>query len=524
LGWFKGRFELLYIAAMMRTPRVALRVMLVLALAAAMAWPARGWAEATTDRFSAGGYFRIMARPDFEGGWGRLGFSNLSGRLLNEGPYAALELKLDVLKPNPGTNDTWASVHAKIEGGSVQGAEPNNGSLTQFRLSQLYVRAGNVLLENVVWQLGTLYTYFGDLGLYDLRPTELFFETVGVSGLYRTKHLDLLLGVGDSGYYIRGTSYSAILTFGGSLRVRIVDGLEVGLGGELFYEPEVRGDRDAPYETPLPPGITFEDFWRRRIVARYLELNPGMLDEFPHPTPTSAMSYKLIGYVGFGKLGPLRWNNLYAFFQRRHPDNFYTETAPDGRPVTIFVKSLTDQRYQAIAGDEAQFTVIPNRLDLVWAALFGWRRDYDNTIAASEDNEIFYSTVLRVQTYLTRTLHFLAETSLAREHSLQGNLWRGHYSSIFTSTKGLANTEGLEFGDLNTRDTWQLKGGFVLNPTGTGIFTRPSLRLLYGLQWSNMHNAFGNGFVQTLDQFNVFAETGDRHWHQVVSLEAEAWF
>jgi hypothetical protein len=498
--------------------------LIAVGLAAGVLWPAHGWAEANKDRFSAAGYFRIMARPDFEGGWSRLGFWNINGRLLNEGPYGMLELKLDVLQPTPGSNDVWASVHAKIEGGSIHGAEPNNGSLTQFRLSQLYVRAGNVLLDNVVWQLGTLHTYFGDLGLYDLRPTDLFYETVGLSALYRGKHVDFLVGFGDSGYWIRGAAYSPIVTAGASVRARLGRRFELGFGGEVFYEPEVRGDRFAPYATPLPSGIGFEDFWRKRIVQRYLEINPGQLDQFPMPQPTSALSYKLIGYIGFGNLGPLRWNNLYANFGLRHPDNSYTETAPDGRAVTIYTKTLTDQRYQALVGDEALFTIIPGRLDLAIAALLGWRRDYDNTIAASEDNEIFYSVVARAQTYLTRTLHFLVETSLAREHSLQGNLWRAHYSSIFTSSHGLANTDGLEVGDLDTRDTWQLKGGFVINPNGIGIFTRPSLRLLYGLQWSNMHAAYGNGFVQTLDQFNVFAEKVDRRWHQVISIEAETWF
>ena len=36
-------------------------------------------AQATSDRVSAGGYYRIMARPDFQGGYGRLGFWNLTG-------------------------------------------------------------------------------------------------------------------------------------------------------------------------------------------------------------------------------------------------------------------------------------------------------------------------------------------------------------------------------------------------------------------------------------------------------------
>ena len=68
-----------------------------------------------------------------------------------------------------------------------------------------------------------------------------------------------------------------------------------------------------------------------------------------------------------------------------------------------------------------------------------------------------------------------------------------------------------------------MKLGPVLNPFGEGIFSRPSLRLLYGAQWSNVHNAFGNHFVDSLDDFNVFG-TDERHWHHVIALEAETWF
>ena len=130
-------------------------------------------AEAQTDRFSAGGYFRIMTRPDFQGGSSKLGLWNLSGRLLNEGPWGALELKLDVLKPNPGTQEVWASIHTKIEGGSFSNADPANGALSAFRVTQMYVRAGNILFDRVTWQLGTLDTYFGDLGLYDVKPAQI---------------------------------------------------------------------------------------------------------------------------------------------------------------------------------------------------------------------------------------------------------------------------------------------------------------------------------------------------------------
>jgi hypothetical protein len=483
--------------------------------------PAR--AEAPRDRFSAGGYFRIMARPDFDGGWSRLGLWNLSGRLLNEGPWAALELRLDILPPTPGTNEVWTSVHAKIEGGSVHGADVRNGSLEQFGLTQLYVKAGNVLFDDVVWQVGTLHYYYGDLGLFDMRPAELFFETMGISATWQTDHLDLLIGFGDSGYFLRRSEYSTILTTGLGIRVRVVDGLEFGLGGQFLYEPAVEGNRYGPHRTVLPDGITYEDYLRGEVVERFLELFPGQEDLFPKPEAVAALSYKAVAYLGFGQLGPLRWNNLFAHFQRLHPDNFTFERYND-RDFNIYLKDLTDARYQFLLGNEMQLRIIDQVWDLAWAALFGLQFDQDDEVSASEDNRMFFSAVLRTQFYLTHTLHLLAETSYARELSRQGNLWRAHHDSVFASQDGLANTEGLEFGDLAQRNTWQLKTGFVLNPTGMGIFTRPSIRILYGLQHSNMHNAFGNSFIETLDQFNEFRETRDRNWHSVIAIEAEAWF
>jgi hypothetical protein len=464
-----------------------------------------------------------MARPDFEGGWSRLGLWNLYGRLLNEGPWAALELKLDALQAAPGTSDVWASLHTKIEGGSVWGADGKNGALGEFGLTQLYVRAGNVLLDNVVWQVGTLHTYFGDLGLYDMRPTDLLFKTLGLSGRYVGRRVELLLAVGDSGYPMHHLEYNTVLTVASSVRARLGSHVEVGAGGELSCEPSVRGDRFAPHRTPLPEGLTYEDYYRRRVAQRFSELYPGQADQFPKPEPRAAMSYKLVGYLGFGKLGRLRWNNLFANFIRRHPDTFYTDSY-QGMDLAVYVKDLTDQRYEVNVGDEMQVALWPRRLDLAWAALFGYRTDHDNRIASSEDNRWFASTVLRLQLYLTSTLHLLGETSLAREKSLQGNLWRTHFDSVFKSTRGVADSQGLEYGDSDTRDTWQLKGGIVINPGGMGIFTRPSLRVLYGVQRSTMHDAFGSSFVATLDQYDEFREVADRHWHHVVSLEAEAWF
>lgn len=474
-------------------------------------------AEAPRSRFSAGGYLRVMTRPDLQGGEGKLGLWNLYGRLLNEGPYAALELRLDVLPESAG-DTPWTSLHAKIEGGSVQGASRDNGTLASFRLSQLYAQAGNIGLSDVTWRIGSLDYYFGELGLYDLRPAELFFETIGLSARYRSGMIDVLGGVGDSGFVLRGERYDAVITLGLAVRLRLGERFELGIGGQLMYEPEVRGNRFAPHETP---GIDYEDFVREEIVERYDQANPGRLDDFPSPEPTSALGYKGVFYLGFG-VGPLRWNNLFAKIERRLPDQFVTESYQD-RDFTIHVAGITDERTSIQIGNEAQLELVPGVLDLVWGLLYGQDSDADNSITPSDFARSYLSTVLRFQTYASAELHFLLETSFAHEVSDNGNAYRSAGDSVFRSTDGLSDLRGLEFGDSETRDTWQLKVGPVLSPLGLGVYTRPSFRVLYGLQWSSQINAFGNSFVESLDQFNQYGAPNQR-WHHLIALEVEAWF
>ncbi|MFO0746062.1 MAG: hypothetical protein U1F43_10360 [Myxococcota bacterium] len=480
-------------------------------------------AEAPHDRFSAGGYLRIMTRPDLQGGDGRLGYWNLYGRLLNEGPYAALELKLELLPQTADAHAAWTSVHARIEGGSVQGADSRNGSLSQFRLSQLYARAGNVLLENVTWQIGTLDSWMGDLGLYDLRPAELFYETVGLSARYQAGAVDLLVGVGDSGYLLRGERYDSALTAGSWLRLSLGRHAQVGVGGQLVGEPQIRGNRFAPHATP---GVGYEDYVRGEVVEAFAAQNPGELDQFPKPEPRSNLAWKAIFYLGFGA-GPLRWNNLFAKVAKKPAEQFVTETFDvEGVPrdFVIHTHDLTDQRYSFQIGDEAQLTLVENRLDVVIGLLYGSDWDEDNDgVVPSDDDRWYGSAIVRLQAYATNELHFLLETSLAREKSENGNAYRRYADSIFTGQDGLSDPRGLEYGDSDTRDTWQLKVGPVLSPLGLGVFTRPSFRLLYGLQWSSQINAFGNSLVESLDQFNVYGAPNQR-WHHLIALEVEAWF
>jgi hypothetical protein len=490
-----------------------------LLVALSLCWPALRPSEALAGRAEVGGYLRLGARPDLQGGDGRLGYWNLYGRLLNEGPYAALEFKFDALEVQPQQKTPWASLHLKVEGGSIRGADAGGGGLANFRLSQAYVQAGNVLLPDLVWQVGSLDTWFGDLGLYDMRPAEIFYNTVGMSARLRKERVDLLLGFGDSGYGIRGAEYSTILTPGGTLRVRLGDHVELGTGGELRLEPAVKGNRRAPYATP---GLGYEEWVRGEVVESFFAANPGRDLEFPDPVSRSNRSWKAVGYLGFGGLGPLSWNNTFISYERAHP-MATTEEQWQGETYTLYVADLTDERDVLLIGDEIQVALLPRRLDLALAGLYGDHSDGDNDIVPSDADRSYVSGVLRLEANLTETVHWLGETSLARERSRNGNAYREHADSIFANTEGRPDSRGLESGDTDTRHTWQGKTGFVFNPLGPGIYTRPSLRLLYGAQYSNQNNAFGNSFVENIDQYNEFGNV-ERHWHHLVALETEAWF
>lgn len=464
-----------------------------------------------------GGYARVMARPDLQGGAGRLGHWNLYGRLLNEGPYAALDFDYDVLEP---VGDApWTTVHMRVEGGSVSGADAGNGGLGHFRLSQLYIEAGNVWIPSISWQVGTLEQTLGDLGLYDMRPATALSDTVGMAATLRNGPLDLTVGGGDSGHAMRGERYHPIWTAGGTARLGLGRHVQLGAGGEWSVERGTPGHIHAPYDTP---GIDYEDWFRGETIEQFRADRPIGADPFPDPQSTHAQSGHAFAYLGFGGFGPLKWNSTTVRFDALHPEGPSTEIH-QGEEEDIHVTGLTDERTVWMVGNEAHIEVVADRVDVAWGALYGLHQDADNTRAPTAHNRSYASTVLRVQFALTRTLALLTESSIAHETSTLGNQYREHEDSIFQNTAGTPDTRGLEYGDTDARTTWQGKGGLLFNPLGPGIFSRPSLRLLYGAQHSNENNAFSNHFVTTLDQFNEFG-TVEQHWHHVLALEAEAWF
>ena len=474
---------------------------------------------AFADPIEVGGYLRVSTRPDLQGGNGTLGYWNLYGRLLNERSYATLDSRIQLLNDSKNDWEPWANLYLRTEGNSIQNTDANNGSLSQFRLSQAYVLTGNVLIENVIWQIGTLESYFGDLGLYDMRPAMIFNDTVGVSGRHRTQYTEWLFGVGDAGYAKYGDEYNSVLTAGSTFRIRPIDTLEIGFGGQYYYERGIPGKRNAPYHTP---NLNYEDYLRGEVVQEFMRENPYDSLEFPEPVLNHNQSYKGIGYLGFGGFGPIIWNNLYVTFEKLHPEKYTIENY-DNQEYTIYTRNLTDERTVFMVGNELQSRIIPNYWDIAWGVLYGNHSDGDNNIAPTDFARSYASTVLRSQWYLTPELHLLAESSIAMEKSKNGNIYREHADSIFNNRNGLSDNRGFEYGDTDTRITWQGKGGLILNPTGQGIFTRPSLRLLYGVQYSNQNNAFGNAFVENINQYNDFGNI-EQHWHHLLALETESWF
>lgn len=471
-----------------------------------------------------GGYMRVSTRPDFQGGDGKLGYWNLYGRLLNETPWVALDSRLNLLEAKPGSGQSWAAIHARVEGGSILNADANGGALSQMRLSQLYLLSGSSTASPWEWQLGTLHHWTGDLGLYDMRPDSLFDRTVGGAVRYRGDRINALVAVGDSGYGLDAERYNAVLTAGGRLRVRLTDRLEVGLGGEGRYEPASQGNVNAPYTTP---GLDMESVLRGEVLENFLAENPDGELLFPDPVATDARSWVATGYLGFGDLGPLNWNSTYIRAERLHPDALTTETY-NGASTTLYLTELTDERTMWLLGNEMNLTLRPRLLDAVWGVVLGRHTDADNTVAPSDHAREYASTVLRLQAYLRPDVHLLLENSFAIETSTNGNTYRNSVGSIFQSEDGIQDSRGLEFGDSDTRQTWQGKTGIVLNPLGPGVYVRPSIRLLYGVQVSSQHAAWGSSFVDSQNQYDDFYSDedllNDRHIHQVVALEAEAWF
>jgi hypothetical protein len=498
---------------------------------------ANAFADDLGDRLSLGGYLRIQGLTDFQGGNGRLGLPSngcgtggpcLYGRLLNEGPDAIFMLRLQLLPIDKSGHEPWAVMYARIEGESFLGTDAGNGGLSNYAITSFGIEAGNVLLDHVTWRVGTLWYEPNTMGLYDYFVDDLFYGVIGLSGFYHSKSLDLMIGAGDQGWQLHGSNYDTVITSGGWVRGRLGEHLELGGGGQFGYEAASQGNENGPYQTP---GVSYIDFYRQDIVQQYFaQLGAaGNVDTLlPNPDPRSSVNWKLVGYLGIEKLGPLKSNNLYFHYLRNPPQQFVTEqfTPPGGtapQSYTIYVHDLTDQQYELIIGDEAQVSLVPKRLDLAVGAIYGQERNNANTQVAGLDNENFESLVARFQLYMTNKVHFLFETSVAHEQSLNGNLFRDHEDSIFANDNGIPDTLGLQYGDSNVRNTWQGKTGIVLNPNGMGIFTRPSLRLLYGLQYSTAQDAFQSGFVTSASQFNQFVGP-EQHWHSVVGVEAEAWF
>jgi hypothetical protein len=286
--------------------------------------------------------------------------------------------------------------------------------------------------------VGTLESNFGDLGLYDMRLAQVLTDTVGAQARYRTRNVEFIAGLGDAGWAMKGSEYNTVYSGGATARVNFADRLELGGGGQLYGEPEVVGNRYAPHSTP---GVSYEDYVRGEVVERWIEENPGQLADFPDPQPTDASSWKVVGYLGFGNLGLLRWNAFYANYTQLHPKGHVSESY-DGETVDVYIAGLTDERAQLHLGDEMQLTLVPDRWDLILAGLYGNYTDGDNDIAPSDDDRTFLSGVLRTQLYVTPTFHLLAEYSVGREESHNGNEYREHVDSLSRAPRGSPTRKG----------------------------------------------------------------------------------
>ena len=215
----------------------------------------------------------------------------------------------------------------------------------------------------------------------------------------------------------------------------------------------------------------------------------------------------------FGGVGPLKWNKLQGNIQKLHPLNVTQETF-GGRTYDIFIKALTDEKYQLNAGDQAELTIIPDKLDSA-LGLDRLRARQGQHDRPSEDNRLVWSLLGRAVYYLTPTFHFLTEgerrpgalpqrqpVPRARRLDLRQHRWG----------ERLARPAVRRFGHPQHL---QLKAGVDPQPDRQGHLRAPSLRLLYGLQYSSQQAAFGTGFNSRSVAVSTSSRARERHWHSV---------
>ena len=490
-------------------------------------------------------YFRASAQDDFGYNAPTLGWWPFYGRLMNETPWLMADFGYHVVRPEtPGA--PRATLFMRIEGGSYRNYDMNMGGLGNYSVNHIWLETENVLMRHFVTQTGNLWYNMGYIGIFDNFTSQVFWETIGIRAGHRLPKFEYFLGVGDSGWAIyrnrKGDGfthhqYANIPTVGGLIKVNLYEIAalkpvtakylpywQAGATFQIMWERQNETMRGTPHQTP---NVSYADIMRGEAFEKFMLENPGSSDYFPWARPVSANYYKLTAWTGFGgpEIGPFKiyWNDLSFRFEKKAPQIAVTETY-DGESKDIYISQFTDERYETVLFDEIQIRLLPNHFDLNAGFGFGYSWDNDNQIRPDDHNRVITSFVVRPIWYITEHLHYLVELVYAREKSTIGNRYREHFNSIKSNTKGIPDPDGLEWGDTDTKHTYQIKTGFTINPAGRGIYSRPVIRMLYGAQFSNVHAAFGNSFEESLNRRNQFNLSRDIHWHHMARVEIEHWF
>lgn len=490
-------------------------------------------------------YVRASAQDDFGYNAPTLGWSPFYGRLMNETPWLMADFGYHVVRPEtPGA--PRATLFMRIEGGSYRGYNMGNGSLSNFSINHVWLETENVLFKTLVTQTGNLWYNMGYIGIFDNFTAQVFYDTVGFRAGQRTKLFEYFLGAGDSGWSLyrnrsydgwEGHQYAVIPTVGGLVKLNLYElealksfsnkfmpRWQVGASFQMMWERANETMRGAPYQTP---NVAYADVMRGEAFKKFMLENPGNSDFFPWAQPHPTNYWRYTGWTGFSgpDLGPIKiyWNDLSVRFEKKAPQIAVRETY-DNESKDIYIAAFTDERYELSLYDEIQLRLLPNHFDLNAGFGFGKSWDNDNKLRPDDYNSTRYSFVIRPMWYITEHLHYLVELVYAREKSNIGNRYREHFNSIKSNTQGIPDSEGLEWGDTDTKHTYQIKTGFTINPAGRGIYSRPVIRLLYGVQHSNVQAAFGNSFEESLNRRNQFNLNRDIHWHHMVRVEFEHWF
>ncbi len=328
---------------------------------------------------------------------------HIRGAYLNRATLARLDLDAQPVQPE---GDGMAiGVHARLEHGDGALVRSSLTPDADFHVVRLFAELEPS--RSTAIRVGTLDGTEGALPLFDTHVARILNPAVGVAVHHDAGIVDVTVGVGDAGLFLRRAGYSFVADVGGTVRIRPSEGLSIAFGADALIEPQARESSWAEERVEY-----YEDYSDERVVAAMMaSQGAGLLDDPELLSETSRMRTALRG------IAALRYEtadetmrvDVQISARQRPTGDAYAETIED-RTVTLYLPELSDDRFEIGVGSEMSVQTT-DWLRVRLGALVFRRSDADDP-TPSDGNSLSYGAVARAEaTIAEESVEWLFEAS-----------------------------------------------------------------------------------------------------------------